>query len=96
MKLFGHEANLEDIAEWHSLCGKPKKGNAYRWTYRFDNHYGASIINSGYGADDGLYELAVLKFGGTESVFCYDNVLGGLSASEVNVYLSKIKDLDES
>ena len=60
----------------------------------FDNGYGASIINNGYGSDKGLYEVAVLC--GDE--ICYDtpitdDVLGWLTWCEVEETLDKIKKL---
>jgi len=69
---------------------------------RFPNGYGASIIRTpfSYGGDDGLFELAVLKFGETDNDFSLtyetpitDDVLGHLEFCEVVLTLNKIKNL---
>lgn len=48
----------EYTAELRELHGGPQA------IFHFDNGYGASVIQNGmsYGADSGLWELAVLKF----------------------------------
>jgi len=68
--------------------------------YRFTNDYGASVVKHSfsYGSEQGLWELAVLKFDGEGSSLCYDtpitgDVLGRLSEQEVVRTLQKIKDL---
>ena len=65
--------------------------------YRFKNGYGASVINYGYGAQAGLYELAVLD---ENDELVYDtpvtpdgDVLGWLTKAEVQATLSKISRL---
>tara|TARA_A100000172_G_scaffold74519_1_gene56637 strand:+ start:2879 stop:3142 length:264 start_codon:yes stop_codon:yes gene_type:complete len=71
---------------------------------RFDNGYGASIINHGYGSEKGLYELAVVKWITTSDGFsdywdmCYDtpiadDVIGRLSMDKVIEIIEKIKEL---
>lgn len=65
------------------------------WTFQFDNGYGASVINDGYGAESGLYELAVL---GPDGKINYEtplttDVLGYLDADEVGDALAKIEAL---
>jgi hypothetical protein len=69
--------------------------NGRQWKFRFANGYGASVINDGYGGDQGLYELAVL---GPEGGITYDtpitdDVLGYLSAEEVGDALAKVEAL---
>jgi hypothetical protein len=64
----------------------------------FSNGYGVSVIAHGYGSDDGLYELAVIK--GTEGDWglCYttpitDDVLGWLTEADVDNYIEQVKAL---
>ena len=70
--------------------------NNYHKVYKFDNGYGASVVcNSGsYGAQDGLFEVAILK--GDD--ICYDtpitsDVVGWLDFAGVTDILNKIKAL---
>ena len=71
---------------------------------RFDNGYGASVIDHGYGSEKGLYELAVVKWTKTSEGFsdfwdiCYDtpiadDVIGRLSMDKVIEIIEKIKEL---
>lgn len=73
--------------------------------HKFDNGYGASVISGGtytYGADQGLKELAVLKFGdGDNYKLCYeteitDDVLGYLTDEDVTDLLIRIEALEET
>lgn len=69
-----------------------------QWKFVFDNGYGASVINDGYGSESGLYELAVL---GPSGDLTYDtpitsDVLGFLNESEVADALDKIAALSAS
>ena len=69
--------------------------------YRFDNGYGASIVNHqfSYGT-----EMAVVKFHGSsieDFDLCYstpitDDVLGHLSPADVDMYLKRIEALSPS
>lgn len=70
-----------------------------RYTYKFENRYGASIImlpeNMSFKPG---WELAVLKWNGNESELVYDtsiteDVLPGLSVQEVNELLERIEQL---
>lgn len=82
--------------------------------YRFDNGYGASVIRfhvqtghmligGSYGAEQGLWELGVLKFKSSDPTvddgeLCYDtpitsDVLGFLTDEDVEVYLKMIEQL---
>lgn len=68
-----------------------------QWKFAFPNGYGASVINDGYGADAGLYELAVLH--GTSITYdtpLTDDVLGYLTEAEVTEALDKIAALPEA
>ena len=65
--------------------------------YKFKNGYGASVINYGYGAQAGLYELAVFD---ENQNLIYDtpitpdrDVLGWLTKAEVETTLSRISKL---
>ena len=71
---------------------------------RFDNGYGASVIDHGYGSENGLYEVAVVKWITTSEGFsdywdiCYDtpiadDVIGRLSMDKVMEIIKKIKEL---
>lgn len=60
----------------------------------FPNGYGASVIDTGYGSRDGLFELAVLADG----KLCYttpitSDVLGWLTADDVDATLAAIEAL---
>lgn len=70
--------------------------SGHRWTFRFANGYGASVIDDGYGGEAGLYELAVI---GPDGGLCYDtpvtsDVLGFLSEDEVAEALDRVKALE--
>jgi len=67
-------------------------------TYTYDNGYGASVIDTGYGKP--MFELAVTHGKRNEdgAMLCYatpitDNVLGWLTGVSVREYLEKIKAL---
>lgn len=58
----------------------------------FDNGYGVSVINYGYGRDEGLYELAIMRDDG----LCYDtpitnDVLGYLTEEDVTKYMRLVQ-----
>ena len=70
--------------------------------YKFENGYGASVVSGvtfTYGGDEGLQELAVLKFSNAESYdLCYDteitdDVLGYLTEGDVTDLLKRIEEL---
>jgi len=68
--------------------------------HKFDNGYGASVIKNAlsYGAEAGLYELAVIKFTIDDWVLDYntgitDDVIGHLTHHEVDNILVKIEAL---
>ena len=70
--------------------------------YRFENNYGASVIYhyGSYGYNQGLFELAVIKWHETEWGLCYeteitDDVLGYLAIGQVENLLERIKNLKE-
>lgn len=75
--------------------------------YKFDNGYGASVIKSDYssGHEYDLWELAVFHNGhicydSVITYICYDSgltddVIGHLTATQVNSYLEKISKLKE-
>ena len=71
---------------------------------RFDNGYGASVIDHGGGYEDGLFEIAVVKWTKTSEGFsdfwdiCYDtpiadDVIGHLTIDEVVEIIERIKKL---
>lgn len=71
--------------------------------HKFTNGYGASVIAGGtytYGGDEGLKELAVLKFyDGDSYELCYeteitDDVLGYLTGEDVADLLVRIEALE--
>lgn len=64
--------------------------------YQFDNGYGASVIDSGYGSSEGLLELAVTD--AKTGHIVYDtpitgDVLGWLTPEDVEALLAKIAAL---
>jgi hypothetical protein len=68
-----------------------------QWKFSFPNGYSASVIDDGYGAEDGLYELAVLRDG--KIVYdtpITDDVLGWLTPYRVAKTLDAIAALPEA
>jgi hypothetical protein len=71
--------------------------------YKFENGYGASVIqhSGSYGNEQGLWELAVLKWVGEDefeldySTEITDDVIGHLTEEEVEEILVKIKVLEK-
>jgi hypothetical protein len=66
-----------------------------QWKFHFANGYGASVINDGYGAEAGLYELAVI---GLDGKISYDThltsyVMGCLTEAQVVEALDAIEAL---
>ncbi len=70
--------------------------------YRFGNGYGASVVRHSfsYGSDEGLWELAVIRYLGENERFVLvydtsvsDDVIGHLSETDVNELLNKIEAL---
>ena len=62
----------------------------------FDNGYGASVAQTpfSYGGDQGLYELAVLKYGLiTYDTPITDDVIGYLTQQEVTDLMEQIQKL---
>ena len=80
-------------------------GDGVQRLYRFPNGYGASVVRFtingipvSYGAEDGLWELAVLKWNENSFSITYetsitDDVIGHLSEDEVQSTLEKIRGL---
>ena len=71
--------------------------NGYPLLYKFDNGYGASVVQHdySYGGKDDKYEIAVLDQDGE---LCYDtpitsDVIGYLTMSEANKILINISHL---
>lgn len=69
-----------------------------RWKFKFDNGYGASVIDDGYGGDRGLFELAVLDSSGhlTYETPITSDVLGFLTADDVAAALDQIAALPKA
>lgn len=83
-------------------------GSGTQRLFRFDNGLGASVIQfeimpgvGSYGAAQGLWELAVLRFAGdglqdfelSYDTGITDDVMGHLTEDEVQETLAKIRDL---
>lgn len=65
-----------------------------QWRFEFPNGYGASVINDGYGAEQGLYEVGVLFQGNlTYETPITDDVLGCLDEAEVVAVLDQVEAL---
>jgi hypothetical protein len=88
-------------------------GDGTQKVYRFPNGYGASVIrfmihipfsgliSGSYGADEGKWELALIKFDGADNnshevvyEHGYDDVIGYLSDEEVESHLAQIKGIE--
>jgi hypothetical protein len=87
----------------HDVTRPHPNWNGTQRTVFFDNGYGASIIcaENSYGHEDGLLELAVLKGSPDDWRIDYtteltDDVLGYLSASDVESYLIQIAALADT
>lgn len=68
--------------------------------YKFHNGYGASVVRHSfsYGEDEGLWELAVIRYNGDHFDIDYStpiagDVLGYLSEEDVDTILDKIAAL---
>lgn len=87
---------FEPIKEWYRESIHPGKG--IHRIFRFPNGYGASVIDDGDGAEEGKYELALLKFKGKKHELTglspyFDDVLGWLTEAKVQKLLLKISKL---
>lgn len=94
---FGHADYLSNIVQ------NPHRFSGWQLFYKFPNGYGASVTRyliakgwgGSYGAEDGLWQLAVLNQSGHP---CYntsvtDDVLGNLTPEEVKATLAEIMNL---
>ncbi len=68
--------------------------------YKFPNGYGASVVRHSfsYGGDEGLWELAVIRYNGDHFDIDYstpisDDVLGYLTEEDVDTILDEIAAL---
>jgi hypothetical protein len=84
--------NIKTIS-WDSKLGEQR-------IFRAKNGFGASVINYGYGSEDGLLELAVIQFTGENDDYyiTYDtsitgDVIGYLTETEVEALLKRISRL---
>ena len=75
-------------------------GNGVQALQFFDNGYGVSIVKfpGSYGAEEGLYELAVLKGVEENWEICYDtpiteDVLGHLTEEHITNLLFQVQSL---
>ena len=81
---------------------KPLNGGIQK-QYKFENGYGASVVqhSGSYGNEDGLWELAVLKWVNENqyelnySTEITDDVIGHLTEAEVEEILVKINELEK-
>ncbi len=69
--------------------------------HKFENGFGASVVQHefSYGSEDGLSELAVLKFNGDDWDLIYDteitdDVIGYLTEEDVQELLVRIEKLE--
>lgn len=75
--------------------------NERQTVHRFENGYGASVISDGYGGNEGLFEVGVIKFNDrgsfrlSYSTPIADDTIGYLNQSEVDEILSKIEAMTE-
>lgn len=80
--------------------GKQATTIGVQYLYKFTNGYGASVIINpySYGWDEGLWELAVIKWQGKDFHLCYDTPITDdveryLTPEEVLELLDEIKEL---
>ena len=79
--------------------------NYDHWIFRFENGFGASVINDNFFGKKKRYELAVLEWavgasGQTYDELCYetkitDDVVTGLTVKGVHVILEEIKNFSD-
>jgi hypothetical protein len=76
------------------------KCDGYQTVHKFPNGYGASVVSGPltYGGDEGLFELAVLKFAGDGYNITYEtpitsDVEGWLTEADVAAMLAAIAEL---
>lgn len=72
--------------------------------WRFENGYGASVVQNviSYGYEQGLWELAVLRYSGPGEIDSYldystpitDDVIGHLTEDGIAVLIEKIRNLE--
>ena len=104
------ETNLkinEDMKIYNIKTHKPNFGPVDKqWLFRFPNDYGASVVinDCSYGHENGLFELAVIKYQDNEweeeweidySTPITNDVLGYLRSKDVMEYLYQIKNLND-
>jgi hypothetical protein len=90
--MFGIHTPKAEKVRGFTMCDAAMPGT--HWTFEFPNGYGASVINDGYGREQGLHELAVMR--GTHIDYdtpITDDVLGCLSIAEVVATLDAIAAL---
>ena len=88
--------NNPSVSLPHPLGGTQK-------IWRFKNGYGASVVRFpySYGYEVGLWELGVLQFNDDETYgLTYEtnvsnDVIGHLSAADVEVFLKKIQEIQQ-
>ena len=75
-------------------------GLGSQWIYRFDNGFGASVVQGPYtyGGPEGLYGLGVLTFDGDKHSLTYEtpitsDVIGHQTAEEIGELLARIAAL---
>lgn len=84
------------------LYQDPAYGCGIHYIFRFDNHYGASVIKhpGSYGHEEDLWELAVLWFISDDkwdieyNTPITDDVIGYQNDEEIRNLLNKIKNLN--
>lgn len=94
--------NFGDLT-FHSHANYPDSGVAAR--HFFPNGYGVSVIQfttpfgfGSYGAEEGLYEVAILKGLEEDWEICYDtpitdDVIGYQSMEDIDTLLSQVESL---
>ena len=92
--------NYEGFEDY--LLSKKPKFDGIHYLFRFENHYGASIIKhrGSYGYNKDLWELAVIYFVRDSDDFMLDydteitdDVVGHLTDERVRELLKRIKEL---
>lgn len=87
-----HERQLGAFARF----ARGRSGHGTRWRFTFPSGYGASVIDYGWGSEQGLYELAVI---GPDGELDYttpitSDVEGHLTPDDVGRLLAQIEQIE--
>ena len=82
-----------------ALSRKLEFGKSGQMVFTFGDNWSLSVINRGYGASEGLFEIAPMVGGDIEYVEGisteFDNVRGWLTEDEVFEYVDKMAEITD-